>query len=110
MSQIFQLQEVPKTEAQHAYEAAVQINTMGKELLNTMQREYSRMFGLFWRNPNASPQAMADAFGAQTADLFARSSGLATFLLSQQADILAEQDYTPPVPVTLNQDGTATIS
>lgn len=109
MSTLFTIPEVPKTEAQHAYEAALEINRIGKQLLDTMQREYSRMFALFWRNSNVSPQAVADAFGVQTADMFSRSSALATFLLSQQSDILTEADYTPPVPVKLNDDGTATI-
>lgn len=109
MSALFTIPEAPKTEAQHAYEAALQIDGLGRQLLETMQREYSRMFALFWRNPNASPQAMAEAFGTQAANLFARSSQLATFLLSQKEDILTEADYTPPQPVVINEDGTVTI-
>lgn len=62
----------------------------------------------FWHNRYATPAEMAAEFGTGCAQLFAEHAAAIRFLASRGVEI-PEAEYTPPLPFTINQDGSVTI-
>ncbi len=77
---------------------------------------HTRLFALFWRNPDATPDQIAAALGNQALRLFQLSREnienidcLATLLGKDVSDYIPAADRLPPPTVTPNPDGTATL-
>ena len=95
-----------------------------KIITDEMNQEFKRrifqhrnLFALFWRNPDATPDQIAAAFGNQAVRLFQLSQEnvehidrLATLLGKDVADYIPVEDRVPPRTVTPNRDGTVTIA
>lgn len=78
---------------------------------------HRRLFTLFWRNSEATPDQIAAALGNQAVRLFQLSreniehiDRLATLLGKDVADYIPAEDRIPPRTVTPHADGTVTIA
>ncbi len=94
------------------------------ELCTELNGEFDRrvsmhrlLFGKFWRNAEATPDAIAAALGTQAARLFLISAEnsnhidrLAEQLGKDVSDYIPNEDRIPPRTVTLNANGTVTIA
>jgi hypothetical protein len=82
--------------------------SQAKRTFDGMKREYEEGLRRFWKNPNATPQQIATALGADAAELFMAHWVLATAIT--QADATATlTDVATLGTFTINQDGTVTI-
>lgn len=90
---------------------ADQIRRGNTTALNMLRTTYVRNWALFWENPNATPQQVADDFGTSAAALFAASQATAALLASIDASLVpADMQGVPPTyTVTFNADGTVAI-
>lgn len=78
---------------------------------------HTELWALFWNNPAATPQQIADAAGNKAALFFAISAeniqhinNLAAKVGKTAADFMPSHLLSTPTRVTINQDGTVTIT
>lgn len=70
-----------------------------------------RMFQTLWNNPNGVPPGdILSKFGSDGYELFQSGASLVQLILSVQPDALQPEDYTPPVELQFNLDGTVQIA
>lgn len=92
-----------------AQEALLTMQQLHSEGLAELANKAKRAFDLLWRNDRATPAEIAAALGPNAGACFAAHAATVQFILSRDASLLAPEDYTPPVPCTLHNDGTLTI-
>lgn len=92
-----------------AQEALVTMQQLDAEGLDMLADKTKRAFDLMWHNDRATPAEMAEALGVNAAAAFARHAATVQFLLSQKPGILDAEDYTPPVPYQIENDGSLTL-
>ena len=72
---------------------------------------YKAEFNAFWRNQQGfTPQEMATAWGTDGALLFSNSSQTLSYINSIDSTALDGFDLNVPYDVTINQDGTVTVT
>jgi len=102
---IFTQQELsPEILAQIEASKIAQFNS---DILQSTILNYESAFTMFWYNPNATPQLIADRFGNNAYKLFVASDTTRQFIQSMKPE------YVPPsVPYAfeINPDGTVTIA
>ena len=88
-------------------EMLARITSLKAILLSSYQANYRA----FWFAKGVTPQQVADQFGTDGAELFARSAALAAFLETQFPGEIPAEMLTVPAgyTVTCNEDGTVTI-
>ena len=83
------------------------IKSITTNIYRTLKHQHTIAFNKVWDNPNFTPQEIIDAFGSDAASLFSISWSIQQILLA------ADPNYKlliPPMNVTLNSDGTVTLS
>ena len=76
--------------------------------LAALQKMYRDGVNLIWKNPyGLSPQDAVAALGKNAADAFARINDLATAINNESP---GGANFTPPMTVTINADGTVTLT
>jgi hypothetical protein len=96
-----------------ALQKAEIINSIGADMLSSMSRSIKNGFReLFFDGETVRPKEdirrVLSAF-ERPAELFDKHAAAVAFLLALAPDSLAPEDYTPPVPHVINEDGTVTI-
>lgn len=94
-------------------QAVRDLNTAAMEKLIGNFRE---AFGRIWHDSQVSPQEVFDQFGTSGAALFVAANATVTLISTVAAslgqtldDYLKPEEYTPPLPYTINKDGTVTV-
>ena len=73
-------------------------------------KQYQNAFDAIWnRTDGIEPQAILDAFGTDAAELFSKSAATRDYILALDANLLPEAYRAPPLPVTINSDGTVSV-
>ena len=88
-------------------EAVVLIQQNNGARLDNLKSMYQSSFDEIWNNPVGTPQQILNGFGASAAKLF-QSAGLLIQLIK-----VADPSYvppTPPLPYTINKNGTVQIN
>lgn len=84
-----------------------QIKTIASNFFQYSVNIYGNLFELFWNNPNGlTPQEVADALGAEAADLFISGNRLKDFINETKENSI---NYNAPNYFTINPDGTVEI-
>lgn len=82
-----------------------------KQALNVMfqafVRAYKCEFDTFWRNPQFTPQQMAEAWGVQGLTLFQNSAATKGYILTIDPTALTAEYIDPPQPITFEMDNGA---
>jgi hypothetical protein len=73
----------------------------------SLRQSYVQIFNNFWNHPDLTPQQVSDALGTDAVYLFQLGGQLVDLLNTVKADTITQG---PPLPYTINQDGTVTIS
>jgi hypothetical protein len=85
-----------------------QLKTQAQNVYNTMVAVFIRSSKMFWENPNATPQQIAEALGTDAKQLFEVHYKLGQFISSiNPSDI--EEVSSIIGNFTMNEDGTITI-
>lgn len=92
-----------------AQEALLTMQQLHAEGLAELATKTKRAFDLLWRNDRATPAQIVKALGKNAAACFEAHAATVQFILSQDATLLAPEDYTPPVPYQLEADGSLTL-
>ena len=64
----------------------------------TLVKSYKREFDAFWRDPQCTPQQMAEAWGTDCLELFTNSGETCTYILTIDPDALPVEYQTPLMP------------
>lgn len=85
-----------------------QLKTQAQNVYNTMVAVFLRSSKMFWENPNATPQQIAEALGTDAKQLFEVHYKLGQFISSiNPSDI--EEISSIVGNFTVNEDGTVTV-
>lgn len=87
-------------------EAAYQIELKMRALYDNMLATFTEIFTTVWANPNLTPQQVMDAMGDRAAQMFAMAQLCVATL---NGAVPNSVDGTPPLPFTVNNDGTVTV-
>ena len=90
--------------------AKQQIQLTVKAMFDQMVDLYNRNFDLVWNAPGYTPAEILARFGTDGTDLFRLSAILRDTIEAAKPGTIAENKKLPPVAVTFNEDGTATIT
>ena len=70
-------------------------------------------FAMLWHSQDATPQEIFDHLGEEAANVMLYSSDAVRLMLGvatgRQFVDMQPSEYTPPVPYTINQNGTVTV-
>jgi hypothetical protein len=76
-------------------------------LFNYLEQEFNNLMQEFWENSaGLTPQQVFDAYGTDAAQWFALANDLANMM---NAIVPNTVDPTPPLPYTINPDGTVKV-
>lgn len=75
---------------------------------NTLKTTVIQGFNDIWHNKQATPQQVLNEFGTKGAVLFANHEAAVQLILSIDPTALKASEYIPPLPYTINSDGTVT--
>lgn len=96
------------------YDANEEVETAKQTLdlaFGAIVQNYKKEHDRFWNNMHGfTPQEMADAWGQEVLLLFERSTKTREYILNVDADALGDEYINPPMTITVNQDGTVTLS
>ena len=71
-------------------------------------------FDRLWKSPDATPQEILAKIGPRALELFQRGGDAVAFVLGATTGrpiaSMEPSEYTPPVPYTINPDGTITLN
>lgn len=80
------------------------------DLLASHQEMYRRL----WHSEDATPEEILQHIGTRGGELFIRGGDTVEFLLGVNTGrpiaSMAPSEYAPPVPYTINSDGTVTLN
>ena len=76
----------------------------------SITENYKAGFDNFWFHPVHTPQEQADEYGTESVILFTNSELTKSYILSVDSDALEQKYLEAPQTVTINPDGTATIT
>lgn len=89
-------------------EISKRLKTQAKNVYNTMVGMFIRTSKMFWNNPNATPDEIAEALGTDAKKLFELHYKLGNFIaeinpsdISEVSNIIGK--------FTINEDGTVTV-
>ena len=103
------MQLIALPELSPAQHALVRMQNLHRDSLLQLANACRTAFNELWRNPQATPAEMAAALGTNAGACFEAHAATVQFILSRDASLLAPEDYTPPVPYTLHNNGSLTI-
>ena len=75
-----------------------------------LTENYKKGFDELWNNPDFTPQEVVDAWGIEAGLLFLRSELTKSYILSIDPEALSIEYTDAPMTVTVNPDGTVTLS
>lgn len=89
-------------------EISKRLKTQAKNVYNTMVGMFIRTSKMFWNNPNATPEEIAEALGTDAKKLFELHYKLGQFIAEINPSDIAE--VSPLIgSFTINEDGTVTV-
>ncbi|HVS73089.1 MAG TPA: hypothetical protein VHQ47_17675 [Phycisphaerae bacterium] len=102
-------QSPPSTPEQIAQNVQQRVTARINSLFQQMGATFAFCMSQVWQNQNVTPQQVFDAFGANGAELFRLANLLATTVNSAVPGTIADASLTPPLPYTINADGSVTV-
>jgi len=76
-------------------------------ILKETEDRHKMAFDMVWNNPNFTAQEVLNSFGNEAAALFIFSGQIQTMLKQAKPEY---EILMPPLPYTINEDGTVTIN
>jgi hypothetical protein len=92
-------------EAIIAMEKTKIVNSLNSEF-KSLKRASEQLFAAVWHNPKATPAEILESFGTDAHQLFVIASTIKEALNAIQPGTLS---LTPPVPYTINLDGSVSV-
>jgi hypothetical protein len=93
-----------------AREILQRMTQAGVEFINAQQWCFDRL----WKSPDATPQQILAKIGPRALEVFQRGGDAITFILGVHSGrpiaSMTPDEYTPPLPYTVHQNGTITIN
>ena len=92
-----------------ANEAKNNLLEITNSTFDRMVKSYRHGVDIFWRNPRATPQEIADALGTNAAEIFQLHYDLGELIYKYDMSAIADK-MTQIGRATINEDGTVTIT
>lgn len=93
-----------------AREILQRMTQAGVDFVNAQQWCFDRL----WKSPDATPQQILAKIGPRALEVFQRGGDAITFILGVHSGRpiarMTPDEYTPPLPYTVHQNGTITLS
>lgn len=106
MSFIIKPQEVEKTHEEKRKEYVDELRVISGQMHRMIEEYHTRLFQGVWFADNFTSAEILEEIGTDGVQLFQDSSGVQTLLARNNPEYVV---LTPPVEVTLNEDGTVSV-
>ena len=99
-------EKVEKTHEEKLKEHVKRLRLTAGQMHTMIEAIHTQLFNNVWKTPEFSPDEILTEIGTDAVQLFQDSSGIQLLLARNNPDYVV---LTPPVEVTLNEDGTVMI-